>query len=217
MKSDFPETELRAAEAVRQDLSNGQIAAGIEKLRALKDDIYAAIPEKQRISRGITWVVERISDLGRKAHRLSDRELGFAIQPGSQGLSLDVGHDVIQELVPVIPSPRLATVEQRQDVRMLERRCGLDLGDEALGAQHGGELGLEHLERDATVVPQVLRQVDGGHATLAQLALDAVAVAERGGQAIEVVCHHEVVTGKVSVVTRSRAPRFSCSAEEVAW
>ena len=37
------------------------------------------------------------------------------------------------------PSPR---VEQRQDVRMLQARRGLDLDQEPLGAEHGGELGL---------------------------------------------------------------------------
>ena len=54
---------------------------------------------------------------------------------------------------------------------------------EPLGAEHGGELGLEDLERDLAVVLEVLGEVDGGHAALAQLALDAVAVGEGGGEA----------------------------------
>ena len=63
---------------------------------------------------------------------------------------------------------------------MLEVGGGLDLGQEPLGADHGGELGAQHLERDLAVVPEVLGEVDGGHAARAELALDAVAVGEGG-------------------------------------
>ena len=68
---------------------------------------------------------------------------------------------------------------------MLEPGGELDLAEEALGAERGGELGMEHLERDRAVVPEVLGQVDGGHAAAAELALDAVAVGEgrRAGSA----------------------------------
>ena len=50
--------------------------------------------------------------------------------------------------------------------------------EEPLGAEHGGELGPEHLERDLAVVLEVLGEVDGRHAALAELALDAVAVGQ---------------------------------------
>ena len=63
---------------------------------------------------------------------------------------------------------------------MLEVGGDLDLGQEPLGAEHGGQLGAQHLERDLAVVPQVVREVDGGHAARAELALDAVAVGEGG-------------------------------------
>ena len=67
---------------------------------------------------------------------------------------------------------------------MLQRRGGLDLHHEALGADDGGELGLQDLERHLAVVLEVLGQVDGGHAPLAQLPLDAVAVGEGGDQSV---------------------------------
>ena len=54
--------------------------------------------------------------------------------------------------------------------------------EEPLGADHGGELGAQHLERDLAIVPEVVRQVDRGHPALAQLALDPVAVGQRRGQ-----------------------------------
>ena len=44
------------------------------------------------------------------------------------------------------------------------------------------QLGVQHLERDRPVVLQVAGEVDRGHAAAAELALDAVAVAERVGQ-----------------------------------
>ena len=41
---------------------------------------------------------------------------------------------------------------------MLEPGGELDLALEALGAERGGELGMEHLERDGAVVPEVVRR-----------------------------------------------------------
>ena len=61
---------------------------------------------------------------------------------------------------------------------MLEVGGELDLGQEPLGADHGGELRAQHLERDLAVVLQVLRQVDRRHAAGADLAFDPVAVGE---------------------------------------
>ena len=66
---------------------------------------------------------------------------------------------------------------------MAQRRCGLDLHHEALGAEHGGQFRLQHLDRDLAVVLQVLGEVHRGHAAGAELALDAVAVGESDRQA----------------------------------
>ena len=63
---------------------------------------------------------------------------------------------------------------------MLEVGGELDLGQEALGADHCGELGAKHLERHPPVVPEVLGQVDRRHAARADLAVETVAVGKRG-------------------------------------
>ena len=55
--------------------------------------------------------------------------------------------------------------------------------EEPLAAEHGGELGVQHLDGDLAAVPQVLGEVDRGHAALAQLALEAIPVGEGGGEA----------------------------------
>jgi 3-methyladenine DNA glycosylase AlkC len=63
MADDFSLEEIAAARAVTADLAQGRLAQGVEHLRALQQSTYAAIPEKQRISRGITWVVQRLGEL----------------------------------------------------------------------------------------------------------------------------------------------------------
>ena len=81
-------------------------------------------------------VVEGVGDSRGDAHRLVDRSWVSRSSLLAQRLALDEGHDVVEEAV------RRARVEQRQDVRVRERGGGLDLGDEALGAEDGGELRL---------------------------------------------------------------------------
>ena len=63
---------------------------------------------------------------------------------------------------------------------MLQLRRGADLAEEPLAAERGAELGVQDLDGDVAVVPEVVREVDRGHAAGAELALDAVAVGERG-------------------------------------
>ena len=81
-----------------------------------------------------------------------------------------VGHDVVEEAV------GFAGVDQAEDVRMLEAGGDLDLGEEAIAADDGTEFGVEDLDGDLAGVLQVFGEVDGGHAALAELALEAVAV-----------------------------------------
>jgi hypothetical protein len=82
-----------------------------------------------------------------------------------------------------MPAIVRAGVEQRQDVRVLELRRCLDFLDEAVPAEDSGQLGLQDFDRDFAIVPEVFREVDGGHAAGAELALDSVAVGECGGEA----------------------------------
>ena len=78
---------------------------------------------------------------------------------------------------------------------MLEVGRELDLGQEALGADHGGELGPEHLEGDAAVVADVLGEIDGRHAAGADLAVEAVAVREGGLETAEELGHGGFLVG----------------------
>jgi hypothetical protein len=71
-----------------------------------------------------------------------------------------------------------------QNVRVLEPGDELDLALEALRTEGGGDLGVEDLERDRAVVPQIMGEVDDSHPTTSELALDAVAVGQDGLETI---------------------------------
>ena len=128
-------------------------------------------------------VVERGADLLGEAHGIVDGQLVLAIQAIAQRLALDERHHVEEVAV------RLPRVEQREDVRMLQRRRRLDLGQEAIGANDGGELWAQHLHRDAAIVLEIVRQIHGRHAARAELALESIAIGERLNEARRGVFH----------------------------
>ena len=119
-------------------------------------------------------IVECRCDFGRDADRIGHRQLLFPVQSVAQALAFDVRHDVVGGPV------RLTRVDQAEDVRVLQRRDRADLAHEAFGPDHGGKFRLEDLDGHLAAVPEVLRQVDGGHPAGAELALDPVAVGQGG-------------------------------------
>src|SRR5487761_2103158 len=75
---------------------------------------------------------------------------------------------------------------------MLQVGRGLDLGQEALAADHGRELGAQDLQRDLAVVLEIVGEINGRHAARAELALEAVAGGEGRGEASGDVSHYAV-------------------------
>jgi 3-methyladenine DNA glycosylase AlkC len=63
MKPDFSPAEAQAIQWIITDLLGGHIDRGVEMLQVLKDEIYDGIPDRQRQSRGITWVLQHLSQL----------------------------------------------------------------------------------------------------------------------------------------------------------
>jgi hypothetical protein len=61
---------------------------------------------------------------------------------------------------------------------LLERGGGLDLALEAAHRQSLGELGREYFDRDFPLEPHILGLEDATHSAAAQLALEAICVAE---------------------------------------
>ena len=76
---------------------------------------------------------------------------------------------------------------------MLQAGGEADLALEAVVAHAGGELGVQQLERDRPVVPQVLREVDGGHPTAPELPLERVAALQRFTEWRERIGHQPLV------------------------
>src|SRR6185312_10109386 len=72
---------------------------------------------------------------------------------------------------------------------MLKIGGELDLLEEALGAEDGRELGVEHLDSDLAMVLQILGEIHGRHAAGAEFALDAIAIGQRWGQSSNGVAH----------------------------
>ena len=93
-------------------------------------------------------------------------------EPVAEDLALDERHGE-PEL-----AGGLARVVDGQDVRVLQPGGEADLALEALGAERVGQLGVQHLERDGAVVPDVVREIDRRHAAAAELALDRVVAGE---------------------------------------
>jgi hypothetical protein len=75
---------------------------------------------------------------------------------------------------------------------MTQRRRRLDLLHESFGTQHGGQLGLEDLDRNLAVVLEILGEIDRGHAARTELTLDAVPVREGSHEPRRDPAHHRL-------------------------
>ena len=121
-------------------------------------------------------VVERVGHFAGDAEGVVERQLRFPPQPLAQGAALHVRHG----------EPELAVggagVVHGQDVGVLHPGAEPDLAQEPVGAERLRQLAVKHLERDRSVVSQVMRQKHRGHPAASQLTLDAVAVGQGGLQ-----------------------------------
>src|SRR5580698_8023037 len=112
--------------------------------------------------------MQRVGDLASDPQRIIKWELLLAEEPAAQRLTIDVGHGE-----PELPI-RLAAVVHAQDVWVLEARADPDLPKESLGSHHLRQIGVQDLDGDGAVVPNVVGEKDGSHAAVPELALDPV-------------------------------------------
>ena len=68
---------------------------------------------------------------------------------------------------------------------MLEVCCYANLAQEPVDADSGGEVRMEHLERDGAAMLEVVREIDGRHAAGAEFALNGVAAGEGGVESVD--------------------------------
>jgi hypothetical protein len=161
---------LGHAAATRLLDGQGDAEVGDEGRPFLQQDVFrldVAVDDALAMS-----VVEGGGDFTGETDRVLNGELLLAGQAVAEGLARHVGHDVVEEAV------GLAGIDQPENVRVLEIGGDLDFGEEAFAADHGAQLGVEHLDGDSSAVLQVLGEVDGCHAARAELPLDPVAVGE---------------------------------------
>ncbi len=139
-------------------------------------------------------------DFSRDPDRLRHRQLGFALEPGAERLTLHVGHDVEDRV------QDLARIEQRKDVGMLEIGGSLDLLQEAAGSKEGREVRVHDLDGDFAVVARVEGEVHRCHSPGAEHALEDVSVGECGLEAVERVTHElaEDCLGRDSLICINR-------------
>ena len=97
---------------------------------------------------------------------------------------------------------------------MLEVGGDLDLGQEAGAAEDGGELGVEDLDGDLAAVLGVLGEIDGGHAALAQLAHEPVAVGQGGLEPGDYFLH-DIVSQKGASRCRERTALATWERQEL--
>ncbi len=132
---------------------------------------------------------ERVGDLAGQPDDLGHRQRSGAGQPLAECLALHEGHHVVGKHLRAGPGSGHARVEQTDDVWVLQFRGEPDLLEKALRAEGSTQLRPQHLDRHFAIMFQVLREIHRGHAALAELPLDQVAVAQSVGEA-RVDCGH---------------------------
>jgi hypothetical protein len=146
------------------------------RLVAFQQDVFRldiAVDDAVRVG-----VAQGAQHLEGDPHGLVERQLALAHESLPEGFALHVGHGVPQ------PARGLARVVHGEDVRVLQPSGDLDLPEESLRAERGGELGAQDLERHGPIVPEVAGEIHGGHAAAAELALDAIAIGQGGREEV---------------------------------
>jgi hypothetical protein len=151
----------------------GDAEVGHHRLALVQQDVLGLdVAVDQAVGVG---VVQGGGHLPHQAHGLIDGKLRLGREPLPERAAPHVGHDVEQT------PAGLAGVVERQDVGMVERRGDPDLADEPVGAEHGAQLGPEHLDGDLPAMAQVVGQINGRHASVPQLSENGVVVADYAG------------------------------------
>ena len=161
--------KARLREAAPSGGSHGQRDPEIcdDRLAVLYQDVrWLDVPMNHAAS---VRVLQRLGHRGSNPHRFVNRQLLVAVQTVPECVPLHVGHHIEQEGI------RLARIEQRQDMRVLQVGRRLDLSQKPFRADDCGQLGLQDLERDLSLMPEIISEINRGHPALTELALDLVA------------------------------------------
>ena len=89
---------------------------------------------------------------------------------------------------------------------MQETGGDLDLAQKSLGTDGIGELWPQNLQRDRTVVPEVVREEDQAHPAAPELTLDRVAPGQGVLKAADGISHGGAFEGLGSIIPRRPSP-----------
>ena len=131
-------------------------------------------------------VLEGLGRFAGNPYRVLDRELTLPPEPVAQRFAFHERHGE-----PELPGG-FAGVQDGEDVGVLQAGGGLDLPLKPLRAERLRQVREEHLEGDRALVPQVVSEVDRGHAAAAQLTLEPVAVREGSAELVEEIGHTRI-------------------------
>jgi hypothetical protein len=96
---------------------------------------------------------------------------------------------------------------------MLQIGRDLDLAEEPLDPEHGAKFGVQDLERDVAVMPEIARQVDYRHAAAADLAIDGISAGQCGVELGRNVHGANIWCTWVGVHTAARGARVMLASE----
>ncbi len=176
------EPNLREPLPRRGAHGQGDPEIGDHRLAFIEQDVFRLDVPMDDVLR--VRVPQGGGDISGDTERLLNGELFLPRQPVAQRFACHVRHDVEQKPV------RFTGVVQRQDVGMIQPGGDLHLTQKPIGPEGRRHLRAEHLDRHPTVMLDVVREIDGGHAAAPQLSLDDIAAGEGGVEAVALISLH---------------------------
>ena len=136
--------------------ASGDAEVGDERVAVVAGRMFSGL--MSRWTTPCWWAYSRRRAASRAMRTASSIGSWFSrFEPGPERLAPTNG--MVNQSWPAV----VARVEDGEDVRVLEPTADPDLAPKALGAEGRRELGVQHLERDRAVVPEVLREVHRRH------------------------------------------------------
>jgi hypothetical protein len=131
----------------------------------------------------VVRVLQRPGGVRRDPERIFQGQLRLASEPIAEALPFDE-----RPGEPEVPCG-IPGVVDGQDVRVLKAADHLYFALKPLGTERVGQLGMQHLERHAALVPEVMGKKHRRHAAPAKLAIEPVAVGQAMLDLLAEVCH----------------------------
>jgi hypothetical protein len=156
--------------SVRFPMRRSDAKVGDQRVLVLEEDISrldVAVYDPVQVS-----VVESPSDVECDLDRFGDRKPPFPVNPLSQRLTLNEGHD-LEKVLPTLPGR-----QNRNNVRRGELRSEIHFPQKAL-APLFGEPPVHDLDDDQAIRMRLAGEIDAGHPAPSQLPLDALSLRKR--------------------------------------